>query len=196
MSGMLRVPRTRGAVSGALLVLLGAWGGLVPFIGPYFHYAFSPSSAWTYTSGRFWLEILPAAAVIAGGLILAGSSYRPFTLFGAWLAAAGGAWFAVGGLVARLWGAAGLSAGAPIGGTTSRALEQLGFFTGLGVVVTFVAACALGRLSVIAVKDARPGTVDQSSTSRLTLRDRFVRRRAPAAGPGEKRQPVGSAAAR
>jgi len=39
-------------MTGLLLVLLGAWGGLIAFIGPYFHYAYTPDSAWTYTSGR------------------------------------------------------------------------------------------------------------------------------------------------
>ena len=54
MAGMLRVPRSRGALSGVLLVLLGAWGALVAFVGPYFHYAFTPDRAWAYTSGRLW----------------------------------------------------------------------------------------------------------------------------------------------
>jgi len=49
MSGMLRIPRSRGTFSGVLLVLLGAWGGLIAFIGPYFHYAYTPDSAWSYT---------------------------------------------------------------------------------------------------------------------------------------------------
>jgi hypothetical protein len=60
MAGMLRIPRTRGAVSGVLLILLGVWGGLVPFVGPYFHYAYTPDRAWAYTSGRLWLSIVPA----------------------------------------------------------------------------------------------------------------------------------------
>lgn len=36
-----------------------------------------------------------------------------------------------------------------------RAVEQIGFFTGLGVVIVFLAALALGRLSVIGVREAR-----------------------------------------
>ena len=47
MSGMLRIPRSRGALSGVLLVLLGAWGGVIAFVGPYFHYAYTPDSAWS-----------------------------------------------------------------------------------------------------------------------------------------------------
>ena len=36
MTGMLRMRRSRGVVSGFVLMLLGLWGGLIPFIGPYF----------------------------------------------------------------------------------------------------------------------------------------------------------------
>ena len=95
MSGMLRIPRSRGTLSGALLVLLGAWGGLIAFIGPYFHFAYTPDRAWSYTTGRLWLEILPGAGALAGGVIVLASSYRrPVALFGTWLAALSGAWFA------------------------------------------------------------------------------------------------------
>ena len=52
-SGTMRVVRSRGALSGFLLLLLGIWGALIPFVGPYFHYAYSPDSAWTWTAGRF-----------------------------------------------------------------------------------------------------------------------------------------------
>jgi hypothetical protein len=154
---MLRVPRTRGALSGALLVLLGAWGALIPFIGPYFHYAYSPATAWTYTSGRLWLEIVPGAAAALGGLILLASALRPTAMFGAGLAAAGGAWFVIGTLLHPVGPGAGwFTAGAPVAGTTLlRVTEQIGFFYGLGAVILFLGALALGRLSVVGVVDAR-----------------------------------------
>jgi hypothetical protein len=47
VNGMLRVPRSRGAVSGVALILLGLWGALIPFVGPYFHYAYTPDTGWT-----------------------------------------------------------------------------------------------------------------------------------------------------
>src|SRR5258707_2994915 len=87
MSGMLRIPRSRGTLSGVLLVLLGAWGGLIAFVGPYFHYAYTPDSAWSYTSGRLWLEVLPGAGALVGGLIALASASRPVAMFGALLAA-------------------------------------------------------------------------------------------------------------
>lgn len=67
---MLQMRRSRGAFSGLLLILLGLWGALIPFVGPYFHFAYTPDTAWTYTTGRLWLEILPGAAVFLGGFLL------------------------------------------------------------------------------------------------------------------------------
>jgi hypothetical protein len=156
MAGMLQVARSRGALSGTLLILLGAWGGLIPFIGPYFHYAYTPDTAWTYSSGRMWLEVLPGAVTLVGGLIVLASRSRPVAVTGAWLAALGGGWFAVGGVLAPLWMRAGTAAaGTPVGGTAARTAEQIGFFAGLGVAIVFMAALAIGRLTVVGVRDAK-----------------------------------------
>lgn len=152
MAGMLRVSRSRGALSGTLLILLGIWGGLIPFIGPSFHYAYTPDTSWTYTTGRLWLEILPGAAAVLGGFILLVSGLRPTAMFGAWLAAISGAWFVLGNVFAPLWTTS-APAGVAAGGTVTRLIEQIGFFSGLGVVVVFIAALALGRLTVIAARD-------------------------------------------
>jgi len=156
MTRMLQVPRSRGAVSGLLLVLLGLWGALIPLVGPYFHYAYTPDAAWTLTAGRVWLEIVPGLATLLGGMILLASASRPLAMFGAELAAAAGAWFALGMVIIPLWPAARtLDPGSPAGTTTVlRQLEHLGFYTGLGVVIVFVAALALGRLTVVGVRDA------------------------------------------
>ena len=164
MNGMLRVPRSRGVLSGLLLVLLGAWGALVPFVGPYFHYAYTPDHGWTYTTGRFWLEVLPGAVTVLGGLIVLISASRPLAHFGAWLAALGGAWFAVGGLVAHRWPSLG-AAGGPVGGSTRTLLEQVGFFTGLGVVIVFVAALVLGRFTVVSVSDTEAADLSDLAPS-------------------------------
>jgi hypothetical protein len=55
-----RIPRSRGAVIGLLLVILGVWGALIPFIGPNFDFAYTPGQAWT--AARGWLEVLPGVA--------------------------------------------------------------------------------------------------------------------------------------
>jgi hypothetical protein len=155
MTRMLQVPRSRGAVSGLLLVLLGLWGALIPLVGPYFHYAYTPDTAWTFTAGRTWLEIVPGVVTILGGIILLASASRPVAMVGAELAAVAGAWFALGTVLSPIWPAAStLKPGSPAGATTLiRQLEHLGFFTGLGVVIVFVAALALGRLMVVGVRD-------------------------------------------
>src|SRR5215467_9161091 len=103
MTGMLRMRRSRGVLSGLLLVLLGAWGGLIPFIGPYFHYAYTPDTTWTYNTARLWLEILPGAAVFLGGVLLIITANRTVGMFGALLASAAGAWFALGPVLSPLW---------------------------------------------------------------------------------------------
>jgi hypothetical protein len=194
MNGMLRVRRSRGVLSGLLVVLLGAWGALVPFVGPYFHYAYTPDKAWAYTTGRLWLEILPGAAAVLGGLIVLASSYRPAAHFGAWLAALSGAWFALGGLIGPTWIGMHMAPGSPVGGTASRAGEQIGFFTGLGVAIVLLAATAIGRFSVISVGDARRAARAEAAAAAAGSRRRFVLRRKTAAAAGETEEPATEAA--
>lgn len=155
MAGMLRVPRTRGAISGLLLVLLGIWGGLVIFVGPAVGYGYTPDRTWAYSSGRLYMVILPAVATLLGGLMVLLSANRATAISGAWLAALGGAWFAVGGPLASAWGSSSFAVGTPLGASVSqRAFEQVGIFTGLGVVIVFLAALSLGRFTVRGVREA------------------------------------------
>jgi hypothetical protein len=158
---MLQMRRSRGAFSGFLLILLGLWGALIPFVGPYFHYAYTPDKAWTYNTARLWLEILPGAAVFLGGFLLMIAARRHTALFGALLAAAAGAWFTLGTILSPLWNNHVTLGGSPAASTQyTRIMEQLGFFSALGVVVVFIAATALGRiLSVPAgIKAVEPVT--------------------------------------
>ena len=147
---MLQMRRSRGAFSGFLLMLLGLWGALIPFIGPYFHYAYTPDKAWIYNTGRLWLELLPGAAVFVGGFLLMIARGRHIALFGALLAAAAGAWFTLGPVLSPLWNQHVAMGGSPASATVyMRIMEQLGFFTALGVVIVFVAAMALGRIASV-----------------------------------------------
>ena len=184
MAGMLRVPRSRGALSGVLLILLGAWGVLIPFVGPYFHYAYTPDSAWAYNTGRLWLEILPGAAAMLGGLIVLTASTRPAALFGGWLAAMSGAWFILGKPLSVLWITGG-TGGHPVGGTVTRVVEQVGFFTGLGAVIVFFAALALGRFTVIGAREAalaadRAAAAENAAVAEQAAADRAAADRAAA----------------
>ncbi|MGH3854890.1 MAG: hypothetical protein ACRDR6_15615 [Pseudonocardiaceae bacterium] len=151
----LTMQRSRGAASSVLLVLLGAWGAIIPFVGPYFHYTFGVPVPWFFTFDRLWLDVLPGIAVIVGGLILGPSANRASGGLGAWLALIGGIWFTTGPVISQLWRIGGLEApiGPPLGANSMPLLEQLGYFYGLGTLITALAAFALGRLTVRSVHD-------------------------------------------
>lgn len=157
--------RSRGSVSGPLLILLGAWGALVPFIGHYFGYGFTPDNTWGWTDARGWLEVLPGAAVFLGGVVLTISASRPLAMLAGWVAALGGAWFVISPVIAPWWNAGGI--GTPTGDTNRMVWEHLGMFTGLGVVIVFLAAAALGRISVVGVRD------QQAARAKLDAYDRI-----------------------
>jgi len=152
VTGTMRAPRSRGAVSGLLLVLLGVWGALIPFIGPYFDYAYTPDNTWDYTTGRLLLEVLPGIGTVLGGLLVLGTANRAAAMLGGWLAALSGAWFVLGVPLMTIWD--GPSVGDPVGNSTEQVLEYIGFFAGLGVVIVFLAAFALGRFAVVGVREA------------------------------------------
>jgi hypothetical protein len=202
MAGMLKVSRSRGALSGVLLVLLGIWGGLIPLVGPYVHYAYTPDHAWRMTSGRLWLEILPAAGAFLGGLVLLASKLRPMALLGASLAAASGAWFAVGSALAPIWTNALPAQGVPVGGHIARAMEEIGFFTGLGVVIVCIASVALGRLSLVSIRDASvaerttdgvtAGSDGETASRRWPIPKPASMRRVASTSASESTEPVGS----
>lgn len=141
----MRLPRTTGALSGVVVIVLGVWGALVPFIGPYFHYAFGSYNTWHYTSNRLWLNIIPGVVAVIGGWMLLTSSRRSSGIFGGWLAIAAGAWFAIGPAVSLWWHAAGNPIGAPMGGHIRQSIELIGYFYGLGAAIIGFAAFAMGR---------------------------------------------------
>lgn len=156
----MRVPRSRGAVSGLLLILLGAWGALIPFIGPYLDYSYGTDQTWHWTTARLWLEVLPGAATVLGGLLLLISANRIRASFGGWLAALAGAWFVVGTTLAPLLHLGNI--GQPLSQTDrGRAAAQIGYFYGLGAVILFLAAFALGRLAVVGVRDLQAAERDE-----------------------------------
>jgi hypothetical protein len=181
MAGMLQMRRSRGAFSGFLLMLLGLWGALIPFVGPYFDYAYTPDKAWTYNTGRLWLEILPGAAVFLGGFLLMVARGRHTALFGALLAAVAGAWFTLGTVLSPLWNHHVPMGGSPVSSTVyMRIMEQLGFFTALGVVIVFIAAVALGRIASVPsgireIEEVPETTVAADTVPVDTVRDERVR---------------------
>ena len=188
--------RTRGGLSGLLLILLGAWGALVPFVGPYFHYAYTPDRTWAYTSGRLWLEVVPGVATVLGGLMVLMTRSRVWGCCGAFLAALAGAWFVVGAAVtAQFIKSGAIRPGVPVGTSAGAAasslrqfLEGLGFFTGTGILIVFFAALALGRFSATsAAADADTdgdALIGGTATGDLAGQQTWPPRQAPAAEQG------------
>lgn len=177
-AGRIRIPRSRGAISGLLLVLLGLWGALIPFVGPYINFSYDPSTPWTWTSARGWLEVLPGGVAALGGLLLLFSANRVTALLGGWLAVVAGAWFVVGRLFASPLGLGDF--GAPVADNqTARMAMELSYYTGLGALIIALGGVALGRLSVRSVRDIRYGADSTVESRRLeTDRDRIARERA------------------
>ncbi|OBK46656.1 hypothetical protein [Mycobacterium sp. 1081908.1] len=153
--GALTMPRSRGAISGLILVILGAWGALIPFVGPHFNFAYTPDRDWAWTTARGWLEVLPGAATVVGGLLLIVAGNRIAAMLGGWLAVLSGAWFVVGGQIAPLLGIG--SAGDPIAATErKRAALEVSYFSGLGALIVFVGGVVLARTAVRLARDVEP----------------------------------------
>jgi hypothetical protein len=146
-------------------MLLGAWGALVPFVGHYFGYGFTPDNTWGWTSARGWLEVAPGAATFLGGALLTMSASRAVALVGGWLAALAGAWFTICIVITPWWNAG--SIGIPMGDTNHMVLERLGMFTGLGVLIAFLAGTAIGRVTVVGVRDVEAARTKLDANDRI-----------------------------
>jgi hypothetical protein len=137
---MFRSVTTR--VAGLIILVAGVWGGLAPFVGPYWHFTLGRDHTWAWSTASLYLNVLPGIAAALGGLILLGAGPWIAGRLGALLALAGGIWFAIGPDVSRLWHAGG-AVGVAHGRTLTRTLEYLTFHTGIGVLITALAAYSL-----------------------------------------------------
>jgi len=180
-----QIPRRRGAATGMLLVLLGAWGGVIPFVGPYFNYQIGTTSTWDWSVDRFWLSILPGAAAVVGGLIMLYSTRRSTASLGGLIALAGGLWFVVGPSVSMLWNDGVSATGPAIGDNGTRVLEWIGFFYGSGALITMFSAYGLGFLAALPVvgegvrEPVAPAATAAPATTTAAADDRAERPVAP-----------------
>jgi hypothetical protein len=158
----MRIARSTGAASGALIALLGIWGALIPFVGPYFDYSFGINSTWHYTIDRLWLDILPGAAALLAGLILLTARTRATAALGGWIAIIAGAWFAIGPAVSLTWESTQGPIGPPLYGSTRQMLELLGYFYLLGALIVALGAFALGRLAPARTLTPTPVPIEES----------------------------------
>jgi hypothetical protein len=140
-----------------LLVVLGAWAGIVSFIGPYldFGYTPAPGTTWNWTAGRGYLEVAPGAAAVLAGLVLLLAAHRVSASMAAWLGAAAGAWLIVGVPLARGVLDIGIGDPDPAATTEVQTLEVLFYFTAVGAAILAVSCVAIGRLAVRSERDVR-----------------------------------------
>ncbi len=132
---------------GGLLVLLGAWAGIVAYVGPLLglHVPADPGTR-QLSTGDLELNLAPGIAVILGGALLLVHRHRGVAAFGGLLALLGGAWLIVGPSVATLWPvmSAPTAGNSAVAGQDARLL--LAYHYGSGTLVVALAAGALGGL--------------------------------------------------
>ncbi len=121
-----------------LIILLALFGVVIPFVGPLFGFGMGPDPAWVVTESRIVRHVIPGIAVILGGLMLFSHS-RAYRGIGITLALLGGIWFTVAPVVL----------GRVTGGPPAfiDMLRPLAYHYGTGLLITALAAFALGRMS-------------------------------------------------
>ena len=142
-------PSGRMGVPAVLILLLGAWGGIVPFVGPTFGFSADGSSAWTWNLMHGLLWVVPGAAACLGAVAALGLIPRFARGVGhvgasgaGLLVAVAGAWFVVGPVA---WPVLQHSAGVFVPASPLRELAyQVGYSLGPGVLITLLGGTTLG----------------------------------------------------
>ncbi len=99
----LRPRRSGLVVAGVVAVVVSAWGGVIPYLGPTFGFSGDGSGSWHWSLAHSVLALIPGAAGVLLGLFVIGAARRTAVNRGRLtLAMAGtllmvcGAWFALG----------------------------------------------------------------------------------------------------
>lgn len=141
------VPRLSLEMAGLFMLFTGAWGGIVPFVGPLFGYSADGSRSWHWSQVHALLFLAPGgAAVLAGLLVITGAlsrMSRPAQLvLAGTLAAVCGAWFIVGPLAWPVLQGSSVFVSA----SALRELEYwVGYSLGPGGLLLAIGAFVLGR---------------------------------------------------
>ena len=71
-----RLPsRLTATIAGVLAVVVGAWGGIAPYIGHAIRYSADGSASWTWNLQHGLLALLPGSVAVVGGLLLIASTW-------------------------------------------------------------------------------------------------------------------------
>lgn len=140
------LPRPSLEAAGFLTLLLGAWAGIVAYVGPSFGFSADGTSAWTWNFTHGMLFLLPGAgAFLAGALTMMGAATdrRAILGFAGILAAVCGAWLVVGPVAWPVLGHAAFFRTIPSG--TRDLAYWIGYSLGPGGLLIALGAFILGR---------------------------------------------------
>jgi hypothetical protein len=148
-SARLRVGRFGIGTIGTLTVLISAWGGIIPYIGPVFGYSADGADSWYWNLAHAILGLAPGAIGVVMGLVIL--SRTGGVIFGRGrisLATAGvislicGAWFVIGPLT---WPVITTHRAYFVTASPLRELaNQIGYSLGTGVILAACGAFAIG----------------------------------------------------
>lgn len=148
------LPRTRNwsislSTVGLLALILAAWAGIIPFVGPIFGYDATGTGSWAWTSAHGWLALAPGAVGVLMALWLMGrvpsdsiGARRASLAISGTILAACGAWLVIGPMA---WPVISSSphyfvAAAPL----RNLLNHLGYSYGPGLILAACGAFAFG----------------------------------------------------
>ena len=147
---------------GFLLILLGAWGGIVAYAGPAIGFRMGSGQAWDWTTANWELHAAPGIVVVLGGLLLLAAAPRMIARLGAALAILGGMWLVVGPLFASIW-----LGGDPetqiASSTLAQAARPLGYHYGTGLLIVAFAAYAWASCAAYVRVEPYPGGARRDS---------------------------------
>jgi hypothetical protein len=123
---------------GFAVIVLGAWGALIPLVGPYFDFGFDTDRTWRLSEQHWTLSIIPGAVAAAAGLML---MLPTRGRIGAWIAALAAAWFAAGPFLHPLWS----DTVAPLAtGDAKQAALWIGYFIAPAVLIAYMSGLSQG----------------------------------------------------
>lgn len=144
---------TRGAgpalaTVGLLTVLMGAWVGIVPFVGPLFGYSADGSGAWTWNFPHAMLWLIPGAVAVFFGLMMMGSSARARAgmsrigpMWAGFVVAVCGAWLVIAPLA---WPVLGEGREFRAASPLRELTYWVGYSLGTGVILALLGGAAIG----------------------------------------------------